>query len=135
MQLCSLGQGAVSPWSIVPRCPRVLLVLPTMSDSSQASQLSQSQLSDIVGSTCSTLGQRGTSLHGTLSLVPRNKVSSSGPTFIVQKYSYVSHAYVEVKSLSEIYNRLWLDVFYYLKVYPIYDIKKVNHNNELHFWV
>ena len=33
MQLCSLGQGTVSPWSIVPRCPRVLLILPTMSDS------------------------------------------------------------------------------------------------------
>ena len=37
MQIFSLGQGTVSPWSIVPRCPRVLLVLPTMSDSSQLS--------------------------------------------------------------------------------------------------
>ena len=35
-----------------------------MSDSSQVSQLSQSQQSDIVGSTCNTLGQRGTMLHG-----------------------------------------------------------------------
>ena len=30
MQLCSLGQGTVSPWSLVSRCPRVLQVLPTM---------------------------------------------------------------------------------------------------------
>ena len=43
------------PWSIVPRCPRVLHVLPTMSDSCQVFHLSQSQLSDIVGSTCNTL--------------------------------------------------------------------------------
>ena len=64
MQFCSLGQGTVSPWSIVPRCPRVLQVLPTMSDSSQVSQLLQSQLSDIVGSTCNTLGQCATMLHG-----------------------------------------------------------------------
>ena len=32
MQLFSLGQGPVSPWSIVPPCPRVLQMLPTMSD-------------------------------------------------------------------------------------------------------
>ena len=35
MQLCSLGQGTVSPRSIVPRCPRVLQVLPTMFDNSK----------------------------------------------------------------------------------------------------
>ena len=64
MQLCSLGQGTVSPRNIVPRCPRVLQVLPTMSDSSQVSQVSQSQLPDIVGSPCNTLGQRGTMLRG-----------------------------------------------------------------------
>ena len=62
----------LSPWNIVPRCPRVLQVLPTMSDSSQ---VSQSQLSHIVGSTRNTLGQRGT-----MSLVPRSKVASSGRT-------------------------------------------------------
>ena len=73
MQLCSLGQGKVSPSSIVPRCPRVLQVLPTMSNSSQVSQLSQSQLSDIIGSTCNTLGQRGTMLHG--DTIPRSKVA------------------------------------------------------------
>ena len=39
------------------------------------------ELSDIVGSTSNSLGQRGTMLHGTLSLVPRRKVASSGPTF------------------------------------------------------
>ena len=54
----------MSPWSIVPRCPRVLQGLPTMSGSSQVSQLSQSQLPDIVGSPCNTLGQRGTMLQG-----------------------------------------------------------------------
>ena len=59
-----LRQGTVSPWSIVPLFPRVLQVLPTMSDSSQVSQLPQSQLSDIVGSsTYNTLVQRGTMLH------------------------------------------------------------------------
>ena len=56
--------GTVSPWSIVPRCPWVLQVLPTMSDSSQVSKLSQSEQPDIVGSTCNTLGLRGTMLHG-----------------------------------------------------------------------
>ena len=61
MQLFSLEQGTVSQWSIVPRCPRVLQVLPTMWDSSQVSQLSHS---DIVGTTCNTLGHRGTMLHG-----------------------------------------------------------------------
>ena len=30
-----LGQGTESSWSIGPRCPRVLQVLSTMSDSSQ----------------------------------------------------------------------------------------------------
>ena len=73
MQLFSLGQGTVSPWNIVPRCPRVLLVLPTMSDSSQVSQLSQSQLSDIVGSTSNTLGQRGTMFHGDTVPCPKEK--------------------------------------------------------------
>ena len=63
MQLCSLRQGTVSQWSTVPRRPRVLQVLLTMYDSSLVSQHSQSQLSDIVGSTCNTLGQRGTMLH------------------------------------------------------------------------
>ena len=65
-----LGTRTVSPWNIVPHCPRVLQVLPTMSYSSQVFQLSQSQLSDSVEQ-CSM---------GTLSLVPRSKVASSGPT-------------------------------------------------------
>ena len=85
MLLCSLGQGAVSPWTIVPRCPRVLQMLPTMSDSSLVSQLLQSQLPDIVGSTCNTLGQRGTMLHGegTLPLVPRAKLHRlNGPLLL-----------------------------------------------------
>ena len=73
MQLCSLGQGTVSPWSIVPRCPRMLHVPPTMSGSSQVSQLSQFQLPDIVGSTCNTLGQRGTRLHGDTVPCPKEK--------------------------------------------------------------
>ena len=33
MQLCSLGQRTMSPWNIVPHCPRVLQVLPSMPDS------------------------------------------------------------------------------------------------------
>ena len=70
-----LGQETVSPWSIVSCCPRVLQMFPTMWDSSQ---VSQSQLPDIVGSTCNTLGQRGTMLHG--DTVPRSKVASSKPT-------------------------------------------------------
>ena len=73
MQLCSLGQGTVSQWSIVPRCPRMLQVPPTMSDSSQVSQLSQFQLPDIIGSTCNTLGQRGTMLHGDTVSCPKEK--------------------------------------------------------------
>ena len=32
MQLCSMKQGTVSPWSIAPRCLKVLQVFPTMSD-------------------------------------------------------------------------------------------------------
>ena len=46
MQICSLGQGTVSPWSIVPRCSRMLQVLPTMSDSWDYETW---ELSDIVG--------------------------------------------------------------------------------------
>ena len=60
IQLCSMGQGTVSPWSIVPRCPRVLQVLPTTSDSWDCETW---ELSNIVGSTCNTPGQRGTMLH------------------------------------------------------------------------
>ena len=68
-----LGQGTVPPWNIVPRCPRVLQVLPTMSGSSQVSQLSQSQLPDIVGSPCNTLGQRGTRVRGDTVPCPNEK--------------------------------------------------------------
>ena len=68
MQLCSLEQGTVSPWSIVPRCPRELLVLPTVSDSWDCKNWDIWDLSGIVGSmvgsTSNTLGQRGTMLHG-----------------------------------------------------------------------
>ena len=63
MQLFSLGQGTVSPWSIVARCPRVL----------QVSQVSQSQLPDIVGNPCNTLGQRATMLHGDTVPCPKEK--------------------------------------------------------------
>ena len=76
MQLCSLGQGTVCPWSIVPRCPRVLQVLPTMSDSWDCESWDTSELPDIIKSTCNTLGQRGTMLHG--DTVPRSKVASCG---------------------------------------------------------
>ena len=55
MKLCSLGQRTVSPWSIVPRCPRVLLVLPTMSDSWDCETWDTWELSDIDGSTINTL--------------------------------------------------------------------------------
>ena len=58
------GQGTVSPWSIVPRCPRMLLVFPTMSDRWDCKNWDTYELSDIVGSICNTLGQRGTMLHG-----------------------------------------------------------------------
>ena len=34
VQLCSMKQGTVSPWSTAPLCFRVLQVFPTMSDSS-----------------------------------------------------------------------------------------------------
>ena len=93
MQLCSLGQGTVSPWSIFPRCPRVLQVFPTMSDSWDCESWDTRELSDtVVGSTCNTLGQRGTMLHAeTLSLVPRSQVASSEPTFSLRfptVYSY-----------------------------------------------
>ena len=64
MQLCSLGQETVSQWSIVPRCPRVLQVLPTMSDCWDCESWDTWELSDIVGSTCNTLGQFGTMVHG-----------------------------------------------------------------------
>ena len=86
MQLCSLGQGTVSPWSIVPRCPRVLQVLPTMSGSWNCESWNIWELFDTVGSTCNTMGQRGTisnvawPIMRTLSLVPRKKAASSGPT-------------------------------------------------------
>ena len=66
MQLCPLGQGTVSKWSIVPRCPSVLQVLPTMSDSWDCESWYTWELSDTVGSTCNTLplGQRETMLNG-----------------------------------------------------------------------
>ena len=73
MQLCSLGQGTVSPWSIVPRCPRVLQVLPTMSDSWECETWDTWELPDIVGSTCNTLRQRGTMLHGETLPCPKDK--------------------------------------------------------------
>ena len=79
MQLCSLGQGTVSPWSIVPSCLRVLLELPTMSDSYDSESWDTWELSDIVGGTSNTLRQRGCSTE-TLFLVPKRKVASSGPT-------------------------------------------------------
>ena len=47
--------------------PPVLQVLPTMSDSWDCESWDTWELSDIVGSTCNTLGQRGTQ-----SLVPRS---------------------------------------------------------------
>ena len=76
LQLCSLRQGTVSsPWSIVPRWPRVLQVLPTMSYSWECESWDTWELFDIVGSICITLGQSGTTLHGsTLSLVQREKL-------------------------------------------------------------
>ena len=61
------------PWSIVPRCPRVLQVLPTMSDSWECESWDTWELSDIVGSTCNTLGQRGTMLHGDTVPYPKEK--------------------------------------------------------------
>ena len=63
-----------------------------MSNSSQVSLVSQSQLSDIVGSTSNTLGQRGTMFYGTLSLVPRRKVASSGPTLISSLDNHSRHS-------------------------------------------
>ena len=61
MQLFSLGQGTVSRLNIVPRCLRVLLVLPTMLDSSQVSQSRSPSVQQ-----CSMR---------TLSLVPRSRGS------------------------------------------------------------
>ena len=79
MQLCSLGQGTVSQWSIVPRCPRVLQVFPTVSDSSQISSSNPSYptLLEALATPWDSVEQCST---GTLSLVPMSKVASSGRT-------------------------------------------------------
>ena len=79
------------------RCPRVLQVFPTMPGSSQVPHLSQSQLSNIVGSTCNTLGQRGTMLH--VDTVPCPKEQSC----IVWTYLYWPRASIRVT----IYFLLW----------------------------
>ena len=80
MHFCSLGQGTVSPWSIVPRCLRVLQVLPTMSDSSQVSQLLHSRYPTLLEALATPWDSVEQCSMGTLSLVPRSKVASSGPT-------------------------------------------------------
>ena len=86
MQLFSLGQGTVSPWNIVTGSLRVLLVLPTISDSSHASVPSLAVPAIrhcwIFGSTSNTLAWDSVEQCSvwTLSLVPRRKVALSGPT-------------------------------------------------------
>ena len=99
MQLCSLGQGTVSPWTILPRCPRVLLVLPTMSNSWDCETWDTWELPDIVGSTSNTLGQRGTMFHGDTVPCPMEKscivwtmeVEYSGGGVLIFSYLILIH--------------------------------------------
>ena len=74
---------------IVPRCPMVLQVLPTVSNSSQVFQLSQSRhccwnntllFPTLVEALATPWDSVEQCSMGTLSLVPRSKVASSGPT-------------------------------------------------------
>ena len=65
MQLWSLGQGTVSPWSIVPRVPGCFKCFRQCWITSKCpNSSSPSYQTLIVGSTCNTLRQRGTMLHG-----------------------------------------------------------------------
>ena len=103
MQLCSLAQGTMPPWSIVPRCPRVLQVLPTMSDSWDCESLDTWELSDIVGSTCNTLGQRGTMLHGGIVPCPKEQsciVWTDLQSTIRSHYEQVYHAPISLSNVS-----------------------------------
>ena len=75
-----LGQGTVSPWSIVPRCTRMLQVLPTNEDNCESSDtvVSYPTLLKALATPWESVEQ---CFIGTLSLVPRSKVASSGPSF------------------------------------------------------
>ena len=88
MQHCSLGQGAVSPWSIVPRCLRVLQVLLTTSYSSLVYQLSQSHYPPLLEKFATPRDSEEQCSMGTLPLVPRSNVASSGPTLTITSNHY-----------------------------------------------
>ena len=83
MQLCSWDKGQCPHGELFHAVLGLykpgLQVLPTMLDSWDCESWDTSELSDIVKSTCNTLGKRGTMLHGAQFLVPRSKVASSGP--------------------------------------------------------
>ena len=90
MQLLSLGRGTVSTCPhvhegqcpLVLRCPRVLHVLPTMSDSWDCQSWDTWELSNIVRRTCNTLGLRGTRLHGVTARPSKDKARDSSFSLI-----------------------------------------------------
>ena len=72
MQLCSMKQGTVCPWSTAARCFRALQVFPTMSDCENWEHTASCSQAVVGG--------------GLVSNVPRNKVASSGLTFRLGRF-------------------------------------------------